>query len=43
MSLNIDGIEEGGEIFIEETVDKVFPIGGMTINLNTPPNDDVCC
>ena len=37
MSLTIDGVEEGGEIFIEETVDKVFPIGGMTINLNTPP------
>jgi hypothetical protein len=37
MSLTLDGVEEGGEIFLEEASDKVFPIGAMTINLNTPP------
>ncbi len=39
--LSLDGVEEGGEIFLEETPNKVFPIGGMTINLNTP-NHEVC-
>lgn len=37
ISLTTDGVEEGGEIFLEEYSGNYFAIGAMSINLSTPP------